>query len=68
MPLTEQYLLDLIAPPIGAVAWWILSRGWADLVQLGNVSDTTQRRQRKEFVILLIVFYVLMFGATTYFH
>jgi uncharacterized iron-regulated membrane protein len=66
VPLNQQYLMDLIAPPIGAVLWWIRGRGWAAVVQMGTVSERTKRRQRFECLVVLGLLYALMFGTTTY--
>lgn len=68
MPVGQQYLLDLIAPPIIAALWWFLSRGWATTVQAGEVSDRTRKRQRSGFFLVLGLLYILIFGATTYLH
>ena len=68
MSLAQQYLLDTVAPPVIAVLWWLLSRGWATAVQAGQVSDRTRKRQKFGFIAVLAVLYVLMFGATTYLH
>ena len=68
LSLGQQYLLDLVAPPVIAGLWWLLSRGWATAVQVGNVSDRTRQRQKVEFFIVLTLLYVLMLGATTYVH
>ena len=68
VPLAQQYLLDCVAPPAIAVMWWFMSRGWAMTVQGEGVSDRTKRRQRIEFLVLLVGLYSLMFGATTYMH
>jgi hypothetical protein len=36
MLLWKQFLLDLIAPPLLACLWWLVSRGWASTVQGEN--------------------------------
>jgi hypothetical protein len=66
--LGQQFLLDLIAPPVLACLWWLGSRGWAQQVQGGQVSDQTRNRQKVEFVIVLSCLYLLMFGTTLYLH
>ena len=68
MPLIEQFLLDLIAPPVGATLWWLFSRGWGTVVQGGRVSETTKIRQRKGFFVVLALAYLVMFGTTIYLH
>jgi len=65
-PLSEQIFYDLIIPPVGTAIWWLLSRGWAATVQGGSVSETTKRRQKIEFFVILIAAYVLMFSITIY--
>ncbi len=66
LPLSQQILLDLLVPPIGTAVWWLMARGWASIVQGGNTSETTQKRQKWETWIILILAYVLMFGITIY--
>ena len=68
MTLVQQYLMDMVAPPIIASLWWVFSRGWAIAVQAGTVSDRTRIRQKSGFFLVLALLYVLMFGATTYLH
>lgn len=68
IPFYQQILLDIVAPPIGAIIWMILSRGWAGVVQMGNVSKMTKDRQRVEFWVVLFALYVIMFGITLYHH
>ncbi len=68
MPLPQQLLLDLIARPILASVWWLLSRGWAGAVQSGEITGKTKSRQRIGFAVLVAVLYALMFGTTTYLH
>jgi hypothetical protein len=63
-PLQQQILFDILLPPIAAVAFRILARGWAGLAQGGRISDVTHRRQSREFWIILIVLY--LFAATTF--
>lgn len=66
MSIGQQYVVDLVAPPVLAALWWVFSRGWAAAVQDGEVSDRTRRRQRMEFFVVLSLVYALMLGATTY--
>ena len=68
MPLLQQYLLDLIAPPVLAILWWFFSRGTATVLQGGSVSEKTKRREKIGFVVVLALAYLLMFGGTTYLH
>ena len=66
MSLIEQFLLDLVAPPIVASMWWFFSRGWGIAVQGGRVSETTRIRQRRGFLVILTLTYLLGFGMTIY--
>ena len=68
MPLMQQYLLDLIAPPVLATLWWFFSRGSATVLQGGSVSERTKRREKMGFFVVLTLAYLLMFGGTTYLH
>jgi len=65
-PLYQQILYDIFLPPIGAVLWWLMSRGLATTVQSGTVSEETKRRQKVEFVVVLIATYLIMFSITIY--
>ena len=62
----QQVLYDIFLPPIGALLWWLMSRGLATTVQGGTVSKETKRRQKVEFVVVLIATYVIMFSITIY--
>ncbi len=66
LPLYQQILSDIFIPPVGTVLWWLMSRGWALTVQGGTVSEMTKRRQKVEFVVVLIGVYLLMFSITIY--
>jgi|HubBroStandDraft_1064217.scaffolds.fasta_scaffold757150_2 hypothetical protein len=68
MSLIKQYLLDLVAPLVITVMWWIFSRGWAAGIQGGQISHQTKERQKVEFVVVLVLLYVGMFGMTIYIH
>ncbi len=46
-----KYLIA-IAPPCLACVWWLLSRGLATIVQGGDVSARTVKRQKYEFRLL----------------
>jgi hypothetical protein len=65
-PIWEQIAIVLIGPPVMACAWWILSRGWARIVQGGTTSEKTKRRQKVEFWGLLIAMYAVTLGMTLY--
>jgi hypothetical protein len=66
LPISEQILLDVFVPPIGAAVWWLMSRGLAGALQGGKTSATTKTRQKWEFWIILALAYLLMFGITIY--
>ncbi len=68
MPLMQQYLLDLVAPPIVTCVWWLFGRGTATVFQGGKVSERTKRWLSKGFIIVLVGTYLIMFGITTYLH
>jgi hypothetical protein len=63
-----QIVFVLVVPPIMAGLWWLGSRGWANVVQGGNVSDRTKRRQKWEFWVALTLFYVIVGGFALYAH
>jgi hypothetical protein len=64
----QQFLLDLIAPPVGVCLWWLFSRGTAAVLQGGKVSERTKKREKVGFLVLLALGYAIMFGITTYLH
>ena len=66
IPIAQQILLDIVIPPIGTCIWWLMARGWAGFVQTRNVSDKTKSRQRREFWIIMLATYLIMFGITIY--
>ena len=66
LPISQIILLDLIAPPIAAILWQVMSRGWAGVVQLGQLSQETKRRQNLGFWAILGLGYFVMFGITIY--
>jgi hypothetical protein len=66
LPIGQLILLDVLVPPIGTCIWWLMARGWAGIVQLGSPSDSTRKRQKWEFFVILVTAYLLMFGITVY--
>lgn len=66
LPLPEQILLLLLAPPILSCIFRVSSRGFGQIVQGGSVSKRTKLRQSSEFWILLIVLYIAMFAMLLY--
>lgn len=67
-PLWQQVLFFIFGPPLMALLIRRLSRGWANIVQGGNVSEATSRRQELEFWIVLCFMYVMVFGIFLYAH
>jgi hypothetical protein len=65
-PLWQQVLFFVLAPPIMALLIRILSRGWANIVQGGDVSETTRDRQKMEFWGVLIFMYIMVGGIFLY--
>jgi len=68
LPIAQQIMLDVLAPPVLTGLWWLFSRGWAGAVQGGNVSEMTKARQGKGVWVVLGMLYLIMFGATAYFN
>ena len=66
LPLSQQIILDLLFPPVGAGIWWLMSTGWAMLMQGGKISDRTKIFRKRLFWALLAAAYALMFGVTFY--
>ncbi len=66
--LWQQALFFVLAPPIMALLIRVLSRGWAKIVQGGNVSEKTLKRQRLEFWVVLCFMYVMLFCIFVYGH
>jgi hypothetical protein len=65
-PLWQQALFFVLAPPIMALLIRVLSRGWANIVQGGKVSEKTATRQRLEFWVVLCFMYVMLFCIFAY--
>ncbi len=66
LPISQMILLDLIAPPIGAIIWRLMAGGWAGVAQGDEVSEETRGRQWAEFWAILGVGYFIMFGISIY--
>ena len=67
LPVSEQILLDLFAPPIISVTWLVLSKGWSGF--LGTTTSVAVKGWTKSgFWFLLVGCYLLMFGITAYAH
>jgi hypothetical protein len=62
----EQLLILVAGPPIMAGLIWLLSRGWALTVQGGTSSQTTRKRQKLEFWVVLVVLYAVGAGIFGY--
>jgi hypothetical protein len=67
-PLWQRILFFLFAPPIMAILIRLMSRGWAMTVQGGKISETTEKRQRLEFWIVLCFMYVMLLCIFLYGH
>lgn len=67
-PFWQQALFFLIAPPLMALLIHLLSRGWANIVQVGKVSERTVKRQGMQFWVVLCFMYVMLFGIFLYGH
>lgn len=65
LPIQQQILVDLIAPPIGAILWRWMTGGWSG-GQGRYASAETRRRRSTEFWVVLILGYALMFGMSLY--
>jgi len=65
-PLIEQMLIFVLGPPIMAGLFWLKARGWARTVQGETVSETTKRRQKMEFWVLLSLGYLLSVSCVVY--
>ena len=48
-PLWQQALFFIFVPPLMALLIRALSRGWANIVQGGNISEATRKRQNWSF-------------------
>src|SRR4051812_2145049 len=65
-PLIEQILIFVLGPPIMAGLFWLKARGWAHTVQGESVSETTKRRQKLEFWVLLSLAYLMALACVAY--
>jgi hypothetical protein len=66
LPLGEYIVLALLAPPIVSCLWFLMSRRRAEAIQGGKVSETTKKRQKIGFFVLLVSSYIIMFGIKIY--
>ena len=66
LPFSQQLLLDLFMPPLGALVWMFMVRWWAATLQGGDITERTRRRQKKAFWVVLVIAYLTMFGVTFY--
>jgi hypothetical protein len=57
----ESLLFILIFPPVGAILWWLMSKGWAATIQGGTISASTRKRQQILFWVLMAAAYVVEF-------
>ncbi|HTW60772.1 MAG TPA: hypothetical protein VMD55_03130 [Terracidiphilus sp.] len=65
LPIQQQILVDLIAPPVGALLWRFVAGGWAE-ARARDGSEETRRRRSNEFWVILILGYFLMFGISLF--
>jgi hypothetical protein len=65
-PLWEQLAIGVFGPPIMAFILRFMMRGWAMTVQGGTVSERTERRQRIEFWVVLVLMYAIVWGEFIY--
>jgi hypothetical protein len=66
LPIQQQILVDLIAPPVGALLWRLVTRGLGGMARARDASPETRRRQSREFLGILILGYLLMFGISLF--
>ena len=59
----QSVMFLILFPPIGAILWKLLSRGWATTVQGGRVSEQTRKRQKVLFWFVLGAAYVVQFAG-----
>jgi hypothetical protein len=65
IPITQQILLDIFAPPAFTMIWWLLSRFKA--YQLGtDDSPAVQGWIEDGWKYLLVALYVVMISITAY--
>jgi len=57
-PIGQQIVAFLLTPPVMASLVWLMSRGWAETVQGGTVTERTKRRQKAEFWFVLATLYL----------
>jgi hypothetical protein len=65
-PFIEQMLIFVLGPPIMAGLFWLKARGWARTVQGETVSETTKRRQKIEFWVVLSLGYLISVIGAAY--
>jgi len=58
-PLWQQILFFTLGPPIGSLLVLVMSRGWANICERGNVSEETRKFHKRMFWGLLIFTYVM---------
>lgn len=67
-PLWQQVLFFIFVPPIMALIIRAMSHGWATVAQGGSISESTRKRQKLEFWIVLCFMYVMVFAIFAYSH
>lgn len=68
LPLSQQIILVVVFPPIGAALVWLLSRGAANVFENDNPSKGSLSWLRRSFWVQLAILYCLGFGMLMYVH
>ncbi len=66
LPISQQFVIVIVGPPVMAALWWMVSRGYGEAVQGGSVSERTKSRQRRGFWIVLGLLYLVGFAILLY--
>jgi hypothetical protein len=65
LPIQQQILVDLIAPPVGAFLWRLMTVGRAG-APVEEAGEGARRSKSSEFWVVLLLGYVLMFGISLF--
>jgi hypothetical protein len=68
LPLYQQILLDLMAPPVITALWWLRSRSLVNDLQRKGQSGSSESKTDTGIWIVWISLTLLMFAATIYFN
>lgn len=66
LPIAQQILLDLIAPPILTIVGGLMPHGWVKAIRRSDVSGSIGRVPWFEFWVILGWWYLVAFGVTAY--